>query len=173
MWRNFRCLHMWRNFRCLHMTDEEKSEMLHIWHVYDVGVVTNFLPQFTRFNVEKNWAQKYICGEKMTNMSSGGHWPWQATLFFWSLSYLGQVLHYCTVTPVRAAVLWKFLPSRQVITCCFLAFWKYSFKTCWWCQSWSCWCCWCQWWWCCCCFCCYCHNTDGCWKEPVDRIVLM
>ena len=154
------------------MTDVEKSEILHILHVCDVLNVA-IHAKFTRFNVEKNWAQKYICGEKMTNMSSGEHWPWQATLFFWSLSYLGQVLHYCTVTPVRAAVLWKFLPSRQVITCCFLAFWKYSFKTCWWCQSWSCWCCWCQWWWCCCCFCCYCHNTDGCWKEPVDRIVLM
>ena len=24
-----------------------------------------------RFHVEKNWAQKYICGEKMTNMRSG------------------------------------------------------------------------------------------------------
>ena len=29
-----------------------------------------FLPQFTRSHVEKNWAQKYICGEKMTNMRS-------------------------------------------------------------------------------------------------------
>ena len=130
MWRNFRCLHMWRNFRCLHMTDEEKSEMLHIWHVYDVGVVTNFLPQFTRFNVEKNWAQKYICGEKMTNMSSGGHWPWQATLFFWSLSYLGQVLHYCTVTPVRAAVLWKILSSQDqaslLVRWSLAAFWHFE-----------------------------------------------
>ena len=26
---------------------------------------------FTRFHVEKNWAQKYICGEKMTNIGSG------------------------------------------------------------------------------------------------------
>ena len=28
------------------------------------------LLQFTRFHVEKNWAQKYICGEKMTKMRS-------------------------------------------------------------------------------------------------------
>ena len=29
------------------------------------------LPQFTRFHVKKNWAQKYISGEKMSNMRSG------------------------------------------------------------------------------------------------------
>ena len=34
------------------------------------SVIRTVLPQFTRFHVEKNWAQKYICGEKMTNMSS-------------------------------------------------------------------------------------------------------
>ena len=28
------------------------------------------LPQFMRFKVEKNWAKKVICGEKMTNMRS-------------------------------------------------------------------------------------------------------
>ena len=28
---------------------------------------------FTRFHVEKNWAQKHICGEKMTNMRSVPH----------------------------------------------------------------------------------------------------
>ena len=33
----------------------------------------NFLPQFTRFHVEENWAQKYICGEKMTNIRSEYH----------------------------------------------------------------------------------------------------
>ena len=106
----------------------------------------------------------------------GGHWPWQPTILFWSLSYLGQVLH-CTSTPVLQffdnSSLHRTkphcLPSRQVITCCFLAFWKYSFKTCWRCQSWSCWCDWCQWWCSCCCYCCYCHNTDGRWKEPVDH----
>ena len=41
------------------MTDVEKSEILHIWHVCDVENVAiyakfmQFLPQFTRFHVEK------------------------------------------------------------------------------------------------------------------------
>ena len=39
------------------MTNVEKSEILHIWHVCDVENVTIY-------------AQKYICGEKMTNMRS-------------------------------------------------------------------------------------------------------
>ena len=33
--------------------------------------VVKFLPQVTRFHVEKNWAEKYICAEKMTNIRSG------------------------------------------------------------------------------------------------------
>ena len=28
------------------------------------------MPQYTRFHVEENWAQKYMCGEKMTNIMS-------------------------------------------------------------------------------------------------------
>ena len=34
------------------------------WICYSRCFVAKFLPQFTRFHVEKNWAQKYICGEK-------------------------------------------------------------------------------------------------------------
>ena len=58
------------------MTNVEKSEILHTWHVCDVENVAinakfmQFSPQFMRFHVEKNWAQKYICGEKMTNIRS-------------------------------------------------------------------------------------------------------
>ena len=54
------------------MTDVEKSETLHIWHVHDVENVTIYekMPQYTRFHVEENWAQKYMCGEKMTNIMS-------------------------------------------------------------------------------------------------------
>ena len=58
------------------MTDVGKSEILHIWHVCDVenvAIYTKFMPQFTRFYVEKNWPQKYICEEKMTNMRCGVH----------------------------------------------------------------------------------------------------
>ena len=39
------------------MTDVKESEILHIWHVCDVENVTIY-------------AEKYICGEKMTNMRS-------------------------------------------------------------------------------------------------------
>ena len=39
LWGNWRYLQMWQNFRCLHITDVEKSEILHIWHVCDVGNV--------------------------------------------------------------------------------------------------------------------------------------
>ena len=49
------------------MTDVEKSEILHIWHVCDVeniAIYAKIYAIFTRFHVEKNWAQKYICGEK-------------------------------------------------------------------------------------------------------------
>ena len=61
------------NFRCLHITDVEKFEILHIWHVCDVenvAMYAKFMPKFTRFHLEKNLAQKYICGEKMTYMRS-------------------------------------------------------------------------------------------------------
>ena len=34
LWGNWKFLHMWRNFRCLHMTDVEKSEIVHIGHVW-------------------------------------------------------------------------------------------------------------------------------------------
>ena len=51
------------------MTDVEKSEILHMWHVYDVENVAK-CAKFTCFYVEKKWAQKYICGEKMTNIRS-------------------------------------------------------------------------------------------------------
>ena len=47
-------------FVALHMTDVEKSEILHKWHVCDVGNVAIY----AKFHVEKNWAQKYVCGEK-------------------------------------------------------------------------------------------------------------
>ena len=81
LWGNWKFLHMWRNFRCLYMTDVEKSEILHLWHVCDVENVAisakilyffKRLPQFTRFlnSNFKNWAQKYICGETLTNMRS-------------------------------------------------------------------------------------------------------
>ena len=36
MCRFLKFLHIWRNFRCLPMTYVEKSEILHIWHVFDV-----------------------------------------------------------------------------------------------------------------------------------------
>ena len=73
VWRNFsfpcitivgklRFLHMWINFRCLHMTDVEKSDILHIWHVCDVKNVAIYA-KFMQFHVEKNLAQKYICGK--------------------------------------------------------------------------------------------------------------
>ena len=39
------------------------------------------LPQFTRFYVEKNWTQKYICGEKMTNMRSAQGWLGMDSLY--------------------------------------------------------------------------------------------
>ena len=45
------------------MTDVEKSEILHLWHVCDVENVAIYA-KFTRFHVEKNLAQKYICWEK-------------------------------------------------------------------------------------------------------------
>ena len=51
------------------MTDVEKSEILHIWHVSDVENVAIYA-KFMQFHVEKNWAQKYICREKITNMRS-------------------------------------------------------------------------------------------------------
>ena len=76
----------------------------------------------------------------------GGHWPWHC------FGHCHIWVKFCIVLQHQC------LPSRQVITCCFLASWKYSFKTCWWCQSWSCWWCWCQWWGSYCCYCCYCHN---------------
>ena len=38
------------------------------------GKFWEILPQFTHFHVEKNWAQKYTCGEKMTNMRSASGW---------------------------------------------------------------------------------------------------
>ena len=33
-------------------------------------VAKSVLPQFTGFCVEKNWAKKFVCGEKMTNIRS-------------------------------------------------------------------------------------------------------
>ena len=57
---------MWRNIRCLHMTDVEKSEIIHKWHVCDVENVAIY----AICHMEKNLAQKYICGEKMTNIRS-------------------------------------------------------------------------------------------------------
>ena len=41
------------------------------------------LPQFMRFHVEKNWAQIYICEEKMTNMRSDCH-PSSPSLLLWT-----------------------------------------------------------------------------------------
>ena len=43
------------------MTDVENSEILHIWHVCGVENVAIY----AKFDVEKNWAHKYIGGEKM------------------------------------------------------------------------------------------------------------
>ena len=58
LWGNWKFLHMWRNFG-------------KFWEILgNFGKFWEILPQFLRFNVEKNWAQKYICGEKMTNMRS-------------------------------------------------------------------------------------------------------
>ena len=69
LWGNWKFLHMWRNFRCLHMTDVEKSEILHIWHVCDVENVT-ICKIFATIYALSCGAQKYICGEKMTNIGS-------------------------------------------------------------------------------------------------------
>ena len=67
------------------MTDVEKSEIPHIWHVCDVENVAIYA-KFTCFHVEKNWAQKYICGEKMTNMRSGSMIVENTDLtYFWPL----------------------------------------------------------------------------------------
>ena len=34
-WGNQKFLHNWEKFKFIHMTDVEKSEILHIWHVFD------------------------------------------------------------------------------------------------------------------------------------------
>ena len=57
------------------MTYVEKSEILHIWHVCDVENVTIYanVMQFLRAFMWRKIAQKYICGEKMTNIRSDPH----------------------------------------------------------------------------------------------------
>ena len=35
LWANQKFLHNWKKFKFFHMTDVEKSEILHIWHVFD------------------------------------------------------------------------------------------------------------------------------------------
>ena len=42
-----------------------------------------FLPQFTCFHVEKNWAQKYIYVEKMTNIRSAAKLSWTKNCRQW------------------------------------------------------------------------------------------
>ena len=58
------------------MTDVEKSEILHTWHVCDVENVAiyakfmHFFATIYAFSRGEKLAQKYICGEKMTNIRS-------------------------------------------------------------------------------------------------------
>ena len=90
-------LSMWRNFRFQHMTGVEKSDNLpnleefeEIWYLPCFGCkicfVAIYLRYFTRklfcfnskrFNVERNWAENCIGGEKMTNMRYE-HCDWTA-----------------------------------------------------------------------------------------------
>ena len=81
----FSAFHVWHKF--FRMTDVEKSEILHIWHVFDekmsphmgnlcyfvvksvLSKFTHFvaksaLSQFTHFYVEKNWTKFFLCGKK-------------------------------------------------------------------------------------------------------------
>ena len=57
-----------------------KFEILHIWHVCDVENVAIYA-KFKSFHVEKNWAQKYNCGEKWQI------WGLSGTLNTYLLSY--------------------------------------------------------------------------------------
>ena len=69
------------------MTDVEKSEILNIWYVCDVEnvaihakfMIFSWKHQFcrkisfvviTHFCVEKNLSKNFLCGEKMTNITS-------------------------------------------------------------------------------------------------------
>ena len=56
---------MWRNFGKIWAILEKFWEILGNFEKF-----WEILPQFTHFHVEKNWAQKYIYGEKMTNIMS-------------------------------------------------------------------------------------------------------
>ena len=66
-----------------------------------------FLPQSTRFHVKKNLAQKYICGEKMTNIRSGCNWARGATTCMESI--LGRRVFTC----------WRKKPPFVLILCMF------------------------------------------------------
>ena len=70
LWGNWKFLQMWKNFRCFHMKYVGKSEVLHIWHVCEVENVAIYA-KFMHSHVEKKWAHKYVCWEKMLNIMSG------------------------------------------------------------------------------------------------------
>ena len=56
---------MWVNFRCLHMTDVEKSEIRHIWHVFDVENVAVYA-KFMQFCLLFTTVYVLSCGEKLS-----------------------------------------------------------------------------------------------------------
>ena len=57
-----------------------------IWHVCDVenvAIYAKFMQFCTRFHVEKNWVQKYICREKNDKYEVCLCSEWQVGVFFW------------------------------------------------------------------------------------------
>ena len=69
-----------------------------IWHVEKFWEI---LPQSTRFYVEKNWAQKYIYGEQMTNMRSDWWWFLLSFFKFFLIShFFGVPLSFLVFKPI-------------------------------------------------------------------------
>ena len=71
-------------------------------------VAKSILLQFTRFRVEKNWAQKYICGEKMTNIRSDNRFGF--TIF---MTFLCSFIYFYALY-----VLYILFSSFQLLTQC-------------------------------------------------------
>ena len=64
IWRNFnfQCMTIVGNLKISPHVEKFWESLRNFWKILEI------LPHSTRFHVEKNWAQKYICREKMTNI---------------------------------------------------------------------------------------------------------
>ena len=106
---------MWKNFKFLHMTDVEKSEILHIWHVFDEENVATY-GKFMLFCCKIRFVTIYaicckICFVAIYALLCGEKWQ------IWGLSTMCQRKFSPTVDPEgdiwRNLVLFKLVKEKR------------------------------------------------------------